>query len=75
MPIPRLQTYLKDIIIRDVACGFDHCLAVTIEGRCYGWGNNEYSQLGLGNPCYGQVVSIPCHLTTVDRIKKVSCGY
>jgi alpha-tubulin suppressor-like RCC1 family protein len=43
VPLPRFMTYLKDYIITEVSAGLEHVIAVTIEGRCYGWGNNEYS--------------------------------
>ncbi|RHZ74518.1 hypothetical protein Glove_221g64 [Diversispora epigaea] len=30
-----------------VVCGLRHCIGLTKEGICYGWGSNRYGQLGL----------------------------
>eukprot|EP01035_Chromulina_nebulosa_P021231 gene21231-27507_t len=39
----------KDTIAVDIACGFGHALAMTSDGRVYGWGLNKHGQLGLGD--------------------------
>lgn len=39
---------VKDVSIVDVAAGVAHSLALTENGRVYGWGNGNYGQLGLG---------------------------
>lgn len=57
--LPRFLTFLKDAIVKDIACGLDHCIAVTIEGRCFSWGNNEFSQLGLGEKLCGKRIPLP----------------
>ena len=33
----------------EVACGWDHVLAVDEKGRLFSWGHNEYGQLGHGD--------------------------
>lgn len=38
---------LPDLAI-DLACGADHCLALLIDGRLYGWGSNRFGQVGDG---------------------------
>ncbi|CAJ0643203.1 10344_t:CDS:2 [Entrophospora sp. SA101] len=35
--------------IEKVVCGLRHCIALTKDGSCYGWGSNKFGQLGLGN--------------------------
>ncbi|KAF6170563.1 hypothetical protein GIB67_031971 [Kingdonia uniflora] len=39
---------LQGVIIRQIACGDSHCLAVTMEGEVQSWGRNQNGQLGLG---------------------------
>ncbi|OMJ76354.1 hypothetical protein SteCoe_24296 [Stentor coeruleus] len=71
---PRLLTALKDVIIKEVAAGALHCVAITIEGTCYAWGNNEGFQLGLGPDLPKQVES-PVLVKTLSRIESAACGY
>lgn len=33
--------------ISDLACGYDHCLALGVNSKIYSWGSNSYGQLGL----------------------------
>lgn len=35
--------------VKMVAIGLEHCLAITIDGQMYSWGNGEKGQLGSGN--------------------------
>ncbi|CAG8827954.1 45625_t:CDS:1, partial [Gigaspora margarita] len=32
--------------IKKVDCGLRHCVGLTYDGICFGWGNNKYGQLG-----------------------------
>jgi hypothetical protein len=32
--------------VATLACGLDHCLALTIDGKVFGWGRNSNQQLG-----------------------------
>ena len=38
----------QDLQIKQISAGAHHVLAVSVDGQCYGWGDNEYGQLGLG---------------------------
>ncbi|KAG9290673.1 hypothetical protein G9A89_011636 [Geosiphon pyriformis] len=33
--------------VQKVACGLRYSIALTVDGKCYGWGNNRYGQLSL----------------------------
>lgn len=39
---------LKDKVVRKVVCGRNSSFAITVHSSVYSWGENEYSQLGLG---------------------------
>merc|ERR1712190_19832 len=41
---------LKQTIIRSVACGASHIIAVDTAGRAYSWGSAQYGQLGSSQP-------------------------
>ena len=71
---PRMLTCLKDVVITEVAAGALHCLAVSLDGLCYAWGNNEGFQLGLG-PDTPAHVAQPVLIKAVSHIKKAACGY
>jgi alpha-tubulin suppressor-like RCC1 family protein len=34
--------------VADMACGYDHCLALLRDGKLKAWGSNRYGQLGNG---------------------------
>lgn len=44
--IPGRLDYFTSHVVTDIACGFDHCLALTEEGIVYSWGNGSRGQLG-----------------------------
>lgn len=71
---PRMLTSLKDIVISSIAVGALHCIAITIEGLCYSWGNNESFQLGLG-PDTPNYINSPMLIKAIDGIKKAACGH
>lgn len=63
--------------ITQVACGAEHTVILDSQGKLYVCGNNEYGQLGLGNPkCYHTIdyrfnfikVILPFEIT------QVACG-
>ncbi|XP_054167536.1 RCC1 and BTB domain-containing protein 2-like [Oppia nitens] len=51
--------FLSDKSITDIASGFLHSLALTSDGRVYGWGDNRWGQVGCGQ--------------RLDRIRRPSC--
>ena len=48
---------LAGMVITGMAVGINHCLALTVEGRIYAWGSNNWRQ--LGNDFLGQGTSGP----------------
>ena len=58
--------------IRQFSCGDDSTLCVTENSEVYGFGSNNYSQLGLDASQW--VYSYPQKLTTLEDIDFVECG-
>ncbi|CAG2108557.1 unnamed protein product, partial [Medioppia subpectinata] len=52
--------------------GFGYCIGVCSDGRCYGWGDNSYGQLGDGQT-YGHS-NAPKLIPIAGRVVDVSCG-
>eukprot|EP00803_Ostreobium_quekettii_P007034 evm.model.scf_2582.1 EVM.evm.TU.scf_2582.1 scf_2582:2859-15247(+) len=46
---PRVVKALHGKMVMQVVCGKFHTLAVTAQSHVYGWGQNSYGQLGLGD--------------------------
>jgi alpha-tubulin suppressor-like RCC1 family protein len=49
--------YFKNIFIKDVTCGRDHCLSISNKGEIFGWGGNEFCQIGNAN--LSKIVKVP----------------
>jgi len=64
---------LKDEFIKVVCCGFQHTVALTIQGTVYSWGSNDSCQLGLG-PMAPNYVRKPKQIPHLKDIVKVSAG-
>merc|ERR1712050_610811 len=47
---PSKVVALRSIVVRSIACGAAHAIAVDISGRAYSWGAAQYGQLGYSNP-------------------------
>ena len=45
---PQLNNNLSGKRVVDIICGYEHWIALTANGRCYGWGHNQFGQLGVG---------------------------
>ena len=57
-----------------LSVGFNHCLALTEEGSVYGWGSNEYGQIGCGEE-KGDKITSPLHLDIFPQfsVKTIHC--
>ena len=47
-------------------------MALTISGKLYGWGDNYWGQLGIGNERMGDGPQTPLNLS--ESIESVHCG-
>ena len=45
----RIKSALEGLVVKQVACGDAHSLALTQGGQVYGWGYTHSGQLGMGN--------------------------
>ncbi|XP_029010158.1 probable E3 ubiquitin-protein ligase HERC4 isoform X2 [Betta splendens] len=66
---PRPLEGLHNIVVSQVACGSQHSLALTKDGRVYTWGQGSRGQLGLGTRRLG--ASPPQHLRALSGIPLV----
>lgn len=64
---------LANEIITDIACGWDCSLALNNNGEIYGWGSNNYGQLGLP-PLKLQWSCEPRKVLIDDKIMRIAMG-
>ena len=55
-PVP---IHFKNENFINIAVGKFHCLALTTQGYVYGWGDNEYGQIGCGRNWLSKTISTP----------------
>jgi RCC1 and BTB domain-containing protein len=60
--------------ILSIACGGGHSLALTDSGKVYGWGWNNYGQVGSGK-YYSQYIPEIISPNNNQKFKSISCGY
>eukprot|EP00743_Colponemidia_sp_Colp-15_P006546 GILK01007054.1.p1 GENE.GILK01007054.1~~GILK01007054.1.p1 ORF type:complete len:638 (+),score=96.58 GILK01007054.1:47-1915(+) len=74
---PTLVEQLQKERVRLLAVGRFHSLAVTVGGDVYGWGSNEYGQLGWQEPLTARIHTEPVLIPDlVDRkIVQISAGF
>ncbi|CAL9191540.1 unnamed protein product [Musa hybrid cultivar] len=71
---PHLLEALKDSCISQISGGWRHTMALTSDGRLYGWGWNKFGQLGVGDNddhCSPVQVKLP----EEQKVKQISCGW
>ena len=58
-----------------ISCGGNHSLALTSEGKVYGWGDNGYGQVGCGKQ-FGEKITNLVELKTFTKfsIKSIYCS-
>ncbi|GCB70640.1 hypothetical protein scyTo_0001334 [Scyliorhinus torazame] len=71
---PCLIEALLSINVRVIACGLQHVLCVSGEGKVFSWGNGKYGKLGLGND---DDHCSPKEVTFEEQIfiRDVKCGF
>lgn len=62
---------LSDHKIVQVACGFQHTVALNDKGEVFSWGQGKYGALGHGN---SDDISTPRQIADLKDIVKVECG-
>ncbi|CAH1793710.1 unnamed protein product, partial [Owenia fusiformis] len=65
--VPKLVKFPVPYSIIQVVCGYDHCLALTKDGRVFTWGSNSHGQLGLGGSSSANQTS-PCELVSLKGL-------
>ncbi|KAJ8476942.1 hypothetical protein OPV22_020669 [Ensete ventricosum] len=71
---PHLLEALKDSCISQISGGWRHTMALTSDGRLYGWGWNKFGQLGVGDNddhCSPVQVKLP----EEQKVQQISCGW
>ena len=66
---PQKLSSLNNII--SVSCGALHTIVLRIDGMLFGWGSNEYGQLGLGNNLSDQLLP---QKICLQNVLSVSCS-
>ncbi|CAK8579014.1 unnamed protein product [Lathyrus sativus] len=71
--IPHPIRALQGLMIKQIACGDCHCLAVTMESKVLSWGRNQNGELGLGTT---EDSLVPQKILAFEgiRIKMVAAG-
>ena len=58
---PEIIEYFENVI--QLSCGTIHTLALSSDGKIYGWGDNNHGQIGCGRE-KGEIIANPIHLQT-----------
>jgi RCC1 and BTB domain-containing protein len=69
---PQIVESLQDLTFVDVACGYDHTIALTDDGKVYSMGRNTHFQLGNSKTTSQQ----PHVIQALEnfKIKSIACG-
>ena len=60
-----------------IKCGFKHTICIISSGKIFGWGNNTFGQLGIGNLnniIYPININIENYILN-DKIIQINCGF
>ncbi|XP_021683072.2 ultraviolet-B receptor UVR8 isoform X2 [Hevea brasiliensis] len=72
--IPHQLEALRDSFISQISGGWRHTMAVTSDGRLYGWGWNKFGQVGVGDNvdhCSPVQVKFP----NEQKVIQIACGW
>ncbi|KAH6791329.1 Regulator of chromosome condensation family protein [Perilla frutescens var. frutescens] len=72
--IPHKLEALRDDHISQISGGWRHTMAVTTDGKLYGWGWNKFGQVGVGDNedhCSPEQVVFPLN----QKVVNISCGW
>ena len=62
-----------DVSVLEVACGTEHCVLLSMDGRAFSWGGNDDGQLGLGD-CDERRIPCQMELPEGELAKGLSCA-
>uniref|UniRef100_J3LY24 RCC1-like domain-containing protein n=1 Tax=Oryza brachyantha TaxID=4533 RepID=J3LY24_ORYBR len=72
--VPHELEALKDSSISQISGGWRHTMALTSDGKLYGWGWNKFGQVGVGDTadhCFPVQVKFP----EEQKVAQVACGW
>uniref|UniRef100_A0A0E0H131 RCC1-like domain-containing protein n=1 Tax=Oryza nivara TaxID=4536 RepID=A0A0E0H131_ORYNI len=72
--VPHKLEALKDSSISQISGGWRHTMALTSDGKLYGWGWNKFGQVGVGDTddhCFPVQVKFP----EDQKVAQVACGW
>jgi len=58
--------------IAAVAAGYDHVVALNIDGTVWAWGNNSVGELGIGTAINS---SVPVRVSGLAGVQGIAAGY
>ena len=65
----------ENIVIKEIACGVCHIVALTIDGRLFTCGDNDYGQLGRIKNDAGENQMLECDISILDcNISRINGG-
>ena len=64
---------IEDKSIKQISCGSAHTLVLTSDGIVYGWGWNEYGQIGCGKELGKKILMT--RLISLPIIKSIHCSF
>ncbi|KAK1931580.1 Ultraviolet-B receptor UVR8 [Phytophthora citrophthora] len=65
--------HLTSTCVQLVACGANHTLCMSVDGRVYAWGDNSFGQIGMGTKTI-QPVGSPFRVEKLVSIRGIACG-
>ncbi|KAK1393048.1 Ultraviolet-B receptor UVR8 [Heracleum sosnowskyi] len=72
--IPHKLHALQGEVISQISGGWRHTMALTSNGKLYGWGWNKFGQVGVGDNldhCFPMPVTFPHE----EKVVQISCGW
>ncbi|KAI3990988.1 hypothetical protein MKX01_026172 [Papaver californicum] len=72
--IPHQLAALRNAVISQISGGWRHTMALTSDGKLYGWGWNKFGQVGVGDNvdhCVPVLVKFPFE----QKVVQISCGW
>ncbi|KAE9008168.1 hypothetical protein PR001_g16777 [Phytophthora rubi] len=64
---------LMSTCVQFVACGANHTLCMSVDGRVFAWGDNSFGQLGMGAKS-AQPVATPYRVEKLVSVRGIACG-